>query len=171
MAQATDSHTTSRRSFLASAALAGAVLTPTILIAATTDPDRAILDLERQIDEKCGRLFEIAACIKTLRSDHHALFDRVHAESGNIHTAVEAVNATPEAIQLPALNEKEDALSGEVAALVYTMFDIPTDTPLGRQAKLRVLMNHVWPNDDMLADDPASHVALARLLLCQWAGL
>jgi hypothetical protein len=171
MAQATDSSTTSRRSFLASAALASAVLAPTVLIAATADADRTILDLERQIDDKCGRLVDIAATIKMLRSGHYPLFCAVKATEGNIQAAIDAVNATPEAMQLPALNEQQDVLAGEVVALVYQMFDISTDTPLGRQAKLRVLMNHVWPDDAMLSDDPDSHIALARCLLCQWAGL
>ncbi|WP_063682810.1 hypothetical protein [Bradyrhizobium stylosanthis] len=173
--QAVQTHTTSRRSFLAGAAVAALAVTPVAAVAAATADDAELLGLRDQIFEAWEASLahdDETALLPELRETEYNRLLAQERSSGRYISSYErheAVYAMPEVQRLDQLVALAEEHFERMAELVEQMWGIPATTEAGRSAKVQVLLSCImdWRQPDEEMDWSA---LMARRLLVDLVG-
>jgi hypothetical protein len=173
-----DHSDTTRRRFLATAAMASAATaTVTPVLAADSANDGRLIELGEKI-------FEHYKIIKELEERAASLLEVCLNETKNLLDACctgkctltkkeqsAIVSAMPECIEHTRLVHLQWEREATISKMVDEMWSIPAKTPEGRQAKFLVLLNRMtkedWTSTDARADYP---ILLARNFMIEMIG-
>jgi hypothetical protein len=173
-----DHSDTTRRRFLATAAMASAATaTVTPVLAADSANDGRLIELGEKI-------FEHYKIIKELEERAASLLEVCLNETKNLLDACctgkctltkkeqsAIVSAMPECIEHTRLVHLQWEREATISKMVDEMWSIPSKTPEGRQAKFLVLLNRMtkedWTSTDARADYP---ILLARNFMIEMIG-
>lgn len=139
MAQAVEAHTTSRRSFLAAAAVAGAIVAPNVAAAAAPHPDAELIRLGQQHDELVQKLKVATIKLEPLWAEHRRRMDEWKAANPQ-GIGIDAYERLWDEVGLTEANKTydADAITDEMDPVSRKIMAIPAMTIAGLLVKARV---------------------------------
>jgi hypothetical protein len=162
MAKAVEAHTTSRRSFLAAAAVAGAIVAPKIA-AAESHPDAELIELGKKMDEHYRRLEIAEAKNRPLLKEIERRVEQWKAENPS-HKVIEQFEARARIREEMNFAPVDDMI-GEIDPIARDIMAIPAATIVGLSVKARLAKAEIadfWKD----SDEDATWDALLMRNLC-----